>query len=129
MRVETKALQELPSLIGGMAGIRRVLHATLIDDDPTGEDWRRDAVSNEPWPDGTVELADSADLIHQAIDALPEKAQFLLKSRLGLEGEGRTLQDLAEEVGLTRERVRQICEDSMEKIRWRTRAVKPDGWE
>jgi RNA polymerase primary sigma factor len=51
-------------------------------------------------------------------EELSEKEQFVFVHRYGLEDEEeKTLEDVGEEMDLTRERVRQIQESALEKVR------------
>ena len=52
------------------------------------------------------------------LDALPDKQREVLARRFGLRGhEVATLEEVGEEIGLTRERVRQIQVDGLRRLR------------
>ena len=52
------------------------------------------------------------------LDQLPEKQREVLSRRFGLRGhEVATLEEVGEEIGLTRERVRQIQVDALKRLR------------
>ena len=52
---------------------------------------------------------DARDMIHDALERLDERERFVLERRFGLlDGQVRTLDDVGRELGVTRERVRQI---------------------
>lgn len=54
----------------------------------------------------------------ETIENLPERTAFVLKKRFGLEGqEPSTLEEVGEELGVTRERVRQIEKKALEKLK------------
>lgn len=71
-------------------------------------------------PDPAVQVQDE-DLrlnLDQWLDALPEKQREVLARRFGLRGhEVATLEEVGEEIGLTRERVRQIQVDGLRRLR------------
>ena len=77
--------------------------------------------SDEVSPSEAVEKASSIDAVRDAIDnALDSREQFIIRSRYGLDGNGvLTLRELAEELGMTRERVRQIEVSALTKLRER----------
>lgn len=63
--------------------------------------------------------------LEQWIDQLPEKQSEILARRFGLRGfESSTLEDIGKEVGLTRERVRQIQIDALKKLK---RLIEREG--
>ena len=49
---------------------------------------------------------------------LTEREQFIVRGRFGLDGsgEGKTFAVLAEQLGLSKERVRQLLQQSLEKL-------------
>lgn len=54
----------------------------------------------------------------ETIENLPERTAFVVKKRFGLEGqEPSTLEEVGEELGVTRERVRQIEKKALEKLK------------
>ena len=68
-----------------------------------------------------IDILDRAtfrDRIAQVLATLPERDQRILSKRFGLDGKGeRTLKEIAQELRVTRERVRQIQEKALEKLR------------
>ena len=59
-------------------------------------------------------------LVKQWLDELPVRHRTVIERRYGLNGrEVATLEELAGEVGVTRERVRQIQAEALEKLRAR----------
>lgn len=77
--------------------------------------------SDEVSPSEAVEKASSIKAMHDAIDsALDSREQFIIRSRYGLDGnEVLTLREIAEKLGMTNERVRQIEVSSLMKLRER----------
>jgi RNA polymerase primary sigma factor len=63
------------------------------------------------------------ELLREFLGSLSEREAFVLKLRYGLDdGEEHTLQEVAEQLNLTRERVRQIQEVAIKKLhRWITK--------
>ncbi len=59
---------------------------------------------------------DQVEELHEALSALPERLRFVILGRFGIDGERRTLASLGEELGLTRERVRQLQEEGLDRI-------------
>jgi RNA polymerase sigma factor (sigma-70 family) len=56
--------------------------------------------------------------VQRGLSVLDERERRILILRFGLDrGEGRTLEEVAEEFGLTRERIRQIESKAMSKLR------------
>lgn len=68
-------------------------------------------------PDETIAQSDEFQMIMRLLDAIDERDARVLKLRFGLEGqEPLTLKQIGREVGLTRERVRQIEVDALKKL-------------
>ncbi len=72
-----------------------------------------------PQPDGEAIQAQELDRMHSAfLDVLTERQRFVLTRRYGLEdGEFRTLSEVGKEMGLSRERVRQIEREALNRLR------------
>jgi RNA polymerase primary sigma factor len=64
----------------------------------------------------TVSLAE--DALHQAVDALPEREREVVRLRYGLNGDGdpKSLEEIGRRLGITRERVRQIEANALERL-------------
>ena len=93
------------------------LDATVGDeDDTTLGDFVSD--SSVETPDGTVEISQLRSAIDEVLSALNEREAFVLKLRFGLDdGEAKTLEEVGQVLGVTRERVRQIEAKALRKIR------------
>ncbi len=75
------------------------------------EDYR-----SEP-PDEAIEQSEEFQLILRLLSAIDERDARVLKLRFGLEGqEPLTLKEIGKEIGLTRERVRQIEVEAIKKL-------------
>jgi RNA polymerase primary sigma factor len=84
-----------------------------------GDSYLDRLVSNEPSPDSSLSGESIKIQISKSISStLLHKEREVLVMYFGLEGNiPHTLEDIAEKVGLTRERVRQIKEKSLRKLR------------
>ena len=76
----------------------------------------RDENSMEPFEQ--VFNATLQDTLEQVLTNLSHREKQIIKLRFGLTGDGpRTLQETGKVLGITRERVRQIQEKAMQKLR------------
>ena len=76
-----------------------------------------------PAPDEFVEAAEMKTFVHAALDKLTPRERSILERRFGLTGKGpHTLEELSEADEVTRERIRQLENRAMWKIRHGTRA-------
>jgi RNA polymerase sigma factor (sigma-70 family) len=57
---------------------------------------------------------------------LTDRERFVVSRRFGLDGEARTLRDIAADLGVSAERVRQIEERALERLRAAWPATRPD---
>jgi RNA polymerase primary sigma factor len=73
---------------------------------------------HNPTPDQEVCDTDELRRLEELLDEIDERAAKILKLRYGLEGEDpMTLKEIGERIGLTRERVRQIEHEALNKLR------------
>lgn len=69
-------------------------------------------------PDELLEAGRLTELLHRWLARLPEKQRLVISLRFGLQrGERATLEEVGEELGITRERVRQIQLDAIQRLR------------
>lgn len=62
--------------------------------------------------------AEATRVVHAELDELPDRVRTVLVRRYGLDGQPeRTLEEVAQEIGLTRERIRQIQEAAEVRLR------------
>lgn len=81
-------------------------------------------------PEDTFIQSNMDDQTRKLLDTLDPREQTILRKRFGIDGEEeRTLQQLAEEFGVTRERIRQIETRALEKLRRYRRILDPAGYE
>ena len=111
------SLQEVEELLK-VAGDDLSLSSTVGED---GTLELGDTLEQETIPSVELELMRSSfeEQIRRAmLEELDEKEQGVIKMRFGLDGEEpRTLQEIGEELGLSRERIRQIESKAKEKLR------------
>ncbi|PZP63969.1 MAG: RNA polymerase sigma factor RpoS [Azospira oryzae] len=73
---------------------------------------------NRPTPDLQLEQAQLESCVREWLQQLSEKHRWVIERRYGLNGhEVATLEQLAESLGLTRERVRQIQVEALQSLR------------
>jgi RNA polymerase nonessential primary-like sigma factor len=81
-------------------------------------------------PESSAQQGEVELLVHNWLERLSDKQRFVIERRFGLENQDvSTLEDLAEELGLTRERVRQIQQEALVKLKrtLSTRGVGKDA--
>ncbi|MGE5690052.1 MAG: RNA polymerase sigma factor RpoD/SigA [Pseudomonadota bacterium] len=66
-------------------------------------------------PAEQAEAAEQRERVLRALEQLPERERFVLEQRFFAAG-GRTLEEIAAEVGVTRERVRQLEQQALRKL-------------
>jgi RNA polymerase primary sigma factor len=78
---------------------------------------------NLAGPDEVFERAAIADLVWNGLSELPERTRVVLDLRFGLsDGQPRTLLEIGEELGVSRERARQLEADGLRRLR---RSMRP----
>ena len=102
----------------------RALGTTVGDSDSIGNDGRfavdetESAVNVLARNDDDVDLTEVRDLLSDLLSDLPDRDREVLDLRYGLtDGQERTLQDVADIVGLTKERVRQVENKALARSR------------
>jgi RNA polymerase nonessential primary-like sigma factor len=91
---------------------------TPIDGDPHSSLLDLIADAAEEGPDAHAEQHEMTRLVRQWIASIPIKQRLVIMRRFGLDhGAPATLEELAEEMGVTRERVRQIQQDGLVRLR------------
>jgi RNA polymerase primary sigma factor/RNA polymerase nonessential primary-like sigma factor len=103
--------------------LRQVVRTTCSLDSPiseSGDTFLRDVIEDP----SCVSPADTAEGVMRRaemmewVQELPEKEQTVIMSRFGLDGsEAKTLEEIGREMGLTRERVRQIEMAALARLR------------
>ena len=96
---------------------------TLSIDSPLGDESEKpliDALASDDRIEPIDELTKQhfETLLYKIMDMLPEKQQSIISQRFGLKGhEEATLEEVGQEVGLTRERVRQIQVEALKQLK------------
>jgi RNA polymerase sigma factor (sigma-70 family) len=81
-------------------------------------------------PEDSFIQSNMDDQTRKLLDTLDPREQTILRRRFGIDGEEeQTLQQLAEEFGVTRERIRQIETRALGKLRRYRRILDPAGYE
>lgn len=116
-----KLLDKPISTVENMLGLTEKI--TSIDNSFSGEDGEKsllDTLSDPQTLDPADEIQNN-ELSHSLehwLELLPERQREVLMRRFGLAGfEAATLEDVGEQIGLTRERVRQIQVDALKRLR------------
>ncbi|HCV23576.1 MAG TPA: hypothetical protein DGN59_08960 [Candidatus Latescibacteria bacterium] len=93
------------------------LDAPLTDSE--GEDTMLAVMANEePGFEESYDCAALYQALHKSLDPLDDREQLILRSYFGLEGlDPMTLEQIGEILGLTRERVRQLRDRALERVR------------
>jgi RNA polymerase primary sigma factor len=78
-------------------------------------DMVRDPAAEDPLE--RVPTRDAADRIGELLDALDERERLVLDHHYGLDRDARTLRDIASDLEVSPERVRQIEQGALEKLR------------
>jgi RNA polymerase nonessential primary-like sigma factor len=69
-------------------------------------------------PEASVGHRELETLVREWLERLPAKQRLVIERRYGLTGQDpATLEDLADQLGLTRERVRQIQQEALQRLR------------
>ena len=141
-RAKRKLTQELgrdplPSEIAALTGIavERVMELQRMVEDPVsleapvgdGESLFADMIEdvNARRPDDQVAGRERHKQLHDALDALNERTRRVLEARFGLDDrEPATLEQVGSEIGVTRERVRQIEARALRELESNNPALK-----
>lgn len=84
------------------------------------------ADSRTAMPDESVLQSEEIAVLRRLLETIDDREGTILRLRFGLDGrEPLTLKQIADEVGISRERVRQIVDESLEKLNARLRDAKP----
>jgi RNA polymerase primary sigma factor len=108
--------------------VETILHVYrhLSLDAPIGEEGETsflDTLHSEGLPSGEEAYIQGtlSQEIHDLVSELPEREAQILRMRFGLDGDPKTLEEIGEMFGLTRERVRQIENRAKDKLRIKAR--------
>lgn len=77
-------------------------------------------------PDERTLQSEELEILRRLMETIDEREALILKLRFGLDGQDPlTLKEIARDVGISRERVRQIVEESLERLNERLNDAKP----
>jgi len=94
------------------------LDAPIGDDEESGRVADIVADQNASSPDDELVEENDADLMREVFATLPEREQVILQKRFGINGDDpKTLEEIGSELGVTRERIRQIQDGALKKLR------------
>jgi len=102
--------------------IKKAINTFTSMDHPIGDDPEHtvaDLIEDPRYedPDSYVLDDHTKEMLHKAIAAISEREQRILKLRYGLdEGTPMTLKEIGDQLGLTRERIRQIEAEALQKL-------------
>ncbi len=102
--------------------VRQAARAVTSLDRPVGEEGTASfgelVAGEEAGPEETLSLSLEEDTLRRAIESLPEREQEVVKLRYGLNGdaEPKSLEEIGRQLGLTRERVRQVEADALARL-------------
>ena len=117
--------EELDYPLARVKQLRRVAVRPTSLDAPIGDDETNrvaDVVKDESadTPYEQLEEKTNSAMIHEMVQTLDAREQAILRQRFGLDGDDRkTLEEIGEQFGVTRERIRQIEELALKKLRQR----------
>lgn len=100
----------------------RIVSEELVNHD-SGQMFSHYDLAADPAPsaDEQLELHQLATLLHEFLDELTELQRYIIESRYGLGRPTRTLKEIGDELGYSRERIRQIEVEALGELR---RAMK-----
>jgi RNA polymerase nonessential primary-like sigma factor len=121
------SLQEIAHLVGKgaaeVAALMRLAEGSTSLDTPLDGDGSNSlldvlADNQDDTPESSVSRNELQANVREWIERLPTKQRRVIQRRYGLDGqEPATLEQLAEELGLTRERVRQVQQEALQRLK------------
>jgi RNA polymerase primary sigma factor len=110
-----------------LAEVRRALRPVVSLEN---EDLERGEFIVDPGADDPAEVSarnDARRRLAEALSALPERRSAVLSTRFGLDGRPRSLAAVGEDLGVSRERVRQLESAALCELRERRRELALEG--
>lgn len=109
-------IDEIMDVVLAARAVCSLDEAVTVDDDSSLLDILAD--EKQQAPDASVCKSSRRDQIHKILGRLSKREKFIPKLCFGLDGQGqRTLEDIGAQLNLTRERVRQIWEQALDRLR------------
>ena len=101
--------------------VRQAARAVTSLDRPVGEgetSFGELIAGDEPTPEETLHVSLDEQVLRRAVAKLPDRHQEVVKLRYGLNGDTdpHSLEEIGRRMGLTRERVRQLEADALERL-------------
>jgi len=102
--------------------VRQAARAVTSLDRPIGEEGESSfgdlVAGDEPTPEETLYVSLDEDTLRRAVASLPDREQEVVKMRYGLTGDTgpKSLEEIGQHLGLTRERVRQLEAEALERL-------------
>jgi RNA polymerase primary sigma factor len=102
--------------------VREAARAVTSLDRPVGDEGETSfgdlLAGDEAGPEETLRVSLEEDMLRRAVEALPDREQRVVKLRYGLNGDGdpKSLEEIGRRLGLTRERVRQLEAEALERL-------------
>jgi RNA polymerase primary sigma factor len=111
LEISATKVEELWRALGDVVSL-----ATPLGD---GERSLEDTLSADDGPDPVDRIVAEQvqEHVHELLDELSPREQTIMRGRFGLDGEDRTLRECGERLGVSRERIRQIEAEALEKMR------------
>ncbi len=121
------AIEDIANMVGRPMGeVQDILalseHATSLDmpldNDPQSSLMDMLPGDSDDGPDSRAERHELSVLVREWLSKLPDKQRVVIMRRFGLDNDDpATLETLAEEMGVTRERIRQIQQEALIKLK------------
>ena len=121
------AIEDIANMVGRPMGeVQDILalseHATSLDmpldNDPQSSLMDMLPGDSDDGPDNRAERHELSVLVREWLSKLPDKQRVVIMRRFGLDNDDpATLETLAEEMGVTRERIRQIQQEALIKLK------------
>ena len=122
------SVQDVDNILESVGNRFISLDMTLSDSDTQIKHFIPDRESISP--EDTFIRSNMDSQTRKLLDTLDHREKIIIRKRFGIDGEEeQTLQQLAEEFGVTRERIRQIERGAMLKLRRFRRILDPNGYE
>jgi RNA polymerase primary sigma factor len=102
--------------------VRHAARAVTSLDRPIGEEGDSSfgdlVAGDEPTPEETLHVSLEEDTLRRAVASLPDREQEIVRMRYGLNGDNgpKSLEEIGRQLGLTRERVRQLEAEALERL-------------
>ena len=120
MDTTAEEIGELEGFSSDIVSLERTVHVGNDDDTARLQDVLED--TDSPSPLQVAQDVMSRNEVHHAVDGLPVREREIIDARFGLTGDNpMTLEEIGEGFGISRERVRQLQNVALERLRHRRR--------